>query len=116
MPQKTQPKRKVRPRQHQWQPGIEKRLRPRPRHIDPTTGCERLKDKIALVTGGDSGIGRAVAVAFAKEGADVAIAFLDEHEDAADTKRLVETEGRRCITIAGDVDDERFCGPAGAPT
>jgi NAD(P)-dependent dehydrogenase (short-subunit alcohol dehydrogenase family) len=110
MPQKTQPKRKVRPRQRQRQPGIESRMRPRPRHSDPDAkGCDRLKDRVALITGGDSGIGRAVAIAFAKEGADVAIAYLDEHEDAAETKRLVEAEGRRCITIAGDVGDERFC-------
>jgi NAD(P)-dependent dehydrogenase (short-subunit alcohol dehydrogenase family) len=117
MPQKTQPKRKVRPRQRQRQPGIESRMRPRPRHSDPDAkGCDRLKDKVALITGGDSGIGRAVAIAFAKEGADVAIAYLDEHEDAAETKRLVEAQGRRCITIAGDVGDERFCELAVART
>jgi len=110
MPQKTQPKRKVRPRQRQRQPGIESRMRPRPRHTDPDQrGCDRLKDKVALITGGDSGIGRAVAIAFAKEGADVAIAYLDEHDDAEETKRLVEEHGRRCITIAGDVGDEKFC-------
>jgi len=110
MPQKTQPKRKVRPRQRQRQPGIESRMRPRPRHTDPNQrGCDRLTDKVALITGGDSGIGRAVAIAFAKEGADVAIAYLDEHDDAEETKRLVEEHGRRCITIAGDVGDEKFC-------
>jgi NAD(P)-dependent dehydrogenase (short-subunit alcohol dehydrogenase family) len=92
-------------------------MRPRPRHTDPEMrGCDRLKDKVALITGGDSGIGRAVAIAFAKEGADVAIAYLDEHEDAAETKRLVEAHGRRCITIAGDVGDERFCELAIART
>lgn len=117
MPQKTQPKRKVRPRQRQRQPGIESRMRPRPRHTDPDQrGCDRLRDKVALITGGDSGIGRAVAIAFAKEGADVAIAYLDEHDDAAETKRLVEEHGRRCITIAGDVGDERFCELAVART
>lgn len=117
MPQKTQPKRKVRPRQRQRQPGIESRMRPRPHHSDPDArGCDRLKDKVALITGGDSGIGRAVAIAFAREGADVAIAYLDEHEDAAETKRLVEAQGRRCITIAGDVGDERFCELAVART
>jgi NAD(P)-dependent dehydrogenase (short-subunit alcohol dehydrogenase family) len=85
-------------------------MRPRPRHTDPKArGCDRLKDKVALITGGDSGIGRAVAIAFAKEGADVAIAYLDEHEDALETKRLIEAEGRRCVTIAGDVGEERFC-------
>jgi NAD(P)-dependent dehydrogenase (short-subunit alcohol dehydrogenase family) len=117
MPQKTQPKRKVRPRQRQRQPGIERRMRPRPRHTDPDArGCDRLKDKVALISGGDSGIGRSVAIAFAKEGADVAIAYLDEHEDAKETKRLVEEQGRRCITIAGDVGDERFCDLAVART
>ena len=117
MPQKTQPKRKVHPRQRQRQPGIESRMRPRPRYADADArGCDRLKDKVALITGGDSGIGRAVAVAFAKEGADVAIAYLDEHDDAAETKRLVEEHGRRCITIAGDVGDERFCELAVART
>jgi NAD(P)-dependent dehydrogenase (short-subunit alcohol dehydrogenase family) len=117
VPQKTQPKRKVRPRQGQRQPGIESQMRPLPRHSDPKMrGCDRLKDKVALITGGDSGIGRAVAIAFAKEGADVAIAYLDEHEDAAETKRLVEAHGRRCITIAGDVGDERFCELAIART
>jgi NAD(P)-dependent dehydrogenase (short-subunit alcohol dehydrogenase family) len=110
MPQKTQPKRKVHPRQRQRQPGIESKMRPRPRHTDPDQrGCDRLKDKVALISGGDSGIGRAVAIAFAKEGADVAIAYLDEHEDAEETKRLVEEQGHRCITIAGDVGDEKFC-------
>ncbi len=64
------------------------------------------------MTGGDSGIGRAVAVLFAKEGADVAIVYLDEHEDAQETKSLVEAEGRRCVTIAGDVGDESFCRQA----
>jgi NAD(P)-dependent dehydrogenase (short-subunit alcohol dehydrogenase family) len=117
MPQKIKPKRKVRPAQRQRQPGIESRMRPRPRHTDPAQrGCDRLKDKVALITGGDSGIGRAVAIAFAKEGADVAVAYLDEHEDAMETKRLVEEHGRRCITIAGDVGDEGFCELAIART
>ena len=71
-------------------------------------GSEKLRDKVALITGGDSGIGRAVAVLFAREGADVAIVYLDEHEDAEDTKRAVEKEGRRCILIAGDVADPRI--------
>jgi NAD(P)-dependent dehydrogenase (short-subunit alcohol dehydrogenase family) len=69
----------------------------------------RLEGRKALITGGDSGIGRAVAVAFAREGADVAIGYLDEAQDAAETKRLVEAEGRRCFAVAGDVGDERFC-------
>jgi NAD(P)-dependent dehydrogenase (short-subunit alcohol dehydrogenase family) len=114
VPQKTQPKRKLHARQHQTrQPGIEKVMRPRPRHTDPQQqGCDRLKDKVALISGGDSGIGRAVAIAFAKEGADVAIVYLNEHEDAAETKRLVEGYGRRCLSIAGDVGENDFCQEA----
>jgi NAD(P)-dependent dehydrogenase (short-subunit alcohol dehydrogenase family) len=114
VPQKTQPKRKLHPKQHQSrQPGIEKVMRPRPRHTDPKQqGCDRLEGKVALISGGDSGIGRAVAIAFAKEGADVAIVYLNEHEDAAETRRLVEGYGRRCLTIAGDVGDNDFCGAA----
>ncbi len=72
----------------------------------------KLEGRVGLVTGGDSGIGRAVAVLFAKEGADVAIVYLDEHEDAQEAKCLVEAEGRRCVTIPGDVGDESFCRQA----
>jgi len=72
----------------------------------------KLESKVALITGGDSGIGRAVAIGFAKEGADVAICYLDEHEDAESTRMLIEAEGRRAIVIAGDVGDERFCQDA----
>jgi NAD(P)-dependent dehydrogenase (short-subunit alcohol dehydrogenase family) len=69
----------------------------------------KLRDKVALITGGDSGIGRAVAIAYAKEGADVAIVYLDEHEDAIETQRLVETAGQQFLAIAGDLGDESFC-------
>jgi NAD(P)-dependent dehydrogenase (short-subunit alcohol dehydrogenase family) len=75
-------------------------------------GSDKLLDRVALITGGDSGIGRAVAILYAREGADVAIVYLDEHVDAEETKRMVEREGRRCITIAGDVTDFRFCEAA----
>jgi NAD(P)-dependent dehydrogenase (short-subunit alcohol dehydrogenase family) len=75
-------------------------------------GSEKLLDKVALITGGDSGIGWSVAVLYAREGADVAIAYLNEDEDAAETKRAVEAEGRRCITIAGDVANPKFCEAA----
>jgi len=69
----------------------------------------RLRDRVALITGGDSGIGRAVAIAFAAEGADVAVLYLDEHEDAKETQRMIEEKGRRCLLIAGDIGRENFC-------
>jgi NAD(P)-dependent dehydrogenase (short-subunit alcohol dehydrogenase family) len=87
-------------------------MHPAPEFAPRFPGARRLEGKKALVTGGDSGIGRAVSVHFAREGADVAIVFLEEAEDSAETKRLVEAEGRRCVTIAGDVGDERFCAEA----
>ena len=100
-----------RPPQHQpHQPGRESEMRPRPIYIrDDYRGSGRLENRIAIITGGDSGIGRAVAVHFAREGAHVAIVYLEEHRDAEETKQLVQAEGRRCITIAGDVSDEGFC-------
>ncbi|WP_231890330.1 SDR family NAD(P)-dependent oxidoreductase [Methylomonas methanica] len=70
------------------------------------------KGKVALITGGDSGIGRAVAVAFAKEGADSAVVYLNEHQDAEETKRLVSEDGQKCLVIAGDIGDEHFCREA----
>ena len=83
---------------------------PRPQAEDRGyRGSGKLQGKVALITGGDSGIGRAVAIAFAKEGADVAIAYLSEHGDAQETRALVEKEGRRCLAMDGDVGDERFC-------
>ncbi len=99
--------------QHQEKPGHEAELDPAPMYQAPAyKGSDKLRDLVALITGGDSGIGRAVAVLYAREGADVAIAYLDEHEDAEETRRAVEAEGRRCITIAGDVADPRFCEAA----
>ncbi|HET6383818.1 MAG TPA: SDR family oxidoreductase [Armatimonadota bacterium] len=102
------------PPQHQnQQPGIESEMRPRPAADDSKhAGSGKLANKVALITGGDSGIGRAVAVAFAKEGADIAIVYLIEHGDARETRHMVEQHGRRCITIAGDVGDEEFCWQA----
>ena len=78
--------------------------------LEGAGGSGKLAGKAALVTGGDSGIGRAVCVLFAREGADVCVAYLDEHDDARDTVRLVEAEGRRAIAVAGDVGDEAVCG------
>jgi NAD(P)-dependent dehydrogenase (short-subunit alcohol dehydrogenase family) len=95
------------------QPGIEAEMEPRPEALAPGyRGSGKLEGRVALVTGGDSGIGRAVAVLYAREGADVAIVYLDEHDDAAETKGLVEGEGRRALTIAGDVGEEAFCRDA----
>jgi len=111
MPQKTQEKEQQRPPQHQdQQPGMEYKLRPRPQAEDASyRGSGKLSGKIALITGGDSGIGRAVAIAFAREGADVAVVYLNEHQDAEETKSQVEEEGRTCELIAGDIRDEEFC-------
>jgi NAD(P)-dependent dehydrogenase (short-subunit alcohol dehydrogenase family) len=90
---------------------------PKPRsEMHDYRAAGKLEGRAALITGGDSGIGRAVAIGFAKEGADVAIVYLDEHEDAGSTKALIEEEGRRCIAIAGDIGDEAFCRDAVART
>jgi NAD(P)-dependent dehydrogenase (short-subunit alcohol dehydrogenase family) len=103
-----------RPAQEQErQPGLEHEMEPRPEAFAPGyRGSGKLDGKVALVTGGDSGIGRAVSVLFAREGADVAVVYLDEHDDAEETKSLVEGEGRRGLVIAGDVGDEAFCSEA----
>jgi NAD(P)-dependent dehydrogenase (short-subunit alcohol dehydrogenase family) len=105
---------KLQPRQHQKrQPGREHKMKPRPRSDNEKhRGSGKLRNKVAIITGGDSGIGRAVAVAFAKEGADVAIVYLEEHKDANETKRLVEENGRRCLLVSGDVGQEGFCRKA----
>ncbi|MGV3539546.1 MAG: SDR family oxidoreductase [Rufibacter sp.] len=102
------------PDQHQAkQPGDEHKMTPEPIVIrDNYKGSDKLKGKKALITGGDSGIGRAVAVHFAREGADVAIVYLNEDKDAQDTKKMVEKEGRQCVLIAGDLRDEKFCRKA----
>ena len=90
-------------------PGHESELEPRPDWEPLYPGSGRLKDKVALITGADSGIGRAVAALFAREGADIAILYLCEHDDAAKSREIVEAEGRKAITIAGDVGHSEFC-------
>ena len=100
------------PQVQDHQPGHETEMKPRPDYEPRYPGSGRLKGKVALITGGDSGIGRATAVLFAREGADLAILYLNESEDAQETKRLVEREGGSCLTIAGDVGDPDFCRSA----
>jgi len=98
------------PRQHVEKPGEEATLNPQPLSDAPYyMGSGKLGGKVALITGGDSGIGRSVAVLFAREGADVAIVYLNEHRDAEATQRMVEREGRRCILLSGDVTNRKFC-------
>ncbi len=102
------------PEQHQERPGIEAKIEPRPQYLAPNyKGADKLKGKAALITGGDSGIGRAVAVLFAREGADVAIVYLPEEQiDAEETANHIEKEGRRSLLIKGDVKDSKFCRDA----
>ncbi|HEY2029165.1 MAG TPA: glucose 1-dehydrogenase [Myxococcales bacterium] len=108
-PKKEGPTPPFRP-QEQSSPGSQAQMDPQPDYGEASyRGFGRLTDKVALVTGGDSGIGRAVALAFAREGADVAIAYLDEHEDARETKRVVEAAGRRALLIPGDLAEEANC-------
>jgi NAD(P)-dependent dehydrogenase (short-subunit alcohol dehydrogenase family) len=105
---------KLQPAQHQRrQPGREYKMKPRPRAEDEKhQGSGKLRDKVAIITGGDSGIGRAVAIAFANEGADIAVVYLEEDKDANATKGQVEEERRKCILIRGDVGDADFCRKA----
>ena len=100
------------PQQQDRQPGHEKQMHPRPNYEPRYPGSGRLEGKVALVTGGDSGIGRAVSVLFAREGASIAIVYLEEDEDAEETKALVEREGGGCLLIRGDVGSSKFCEKA----
>jgi NAD(P)-dependent dehydrogenase (short-subunit alcohol dehydrogenase family) len=106
------------PPQHQdHQPGTEPEMKPEPKSVDENyKGSGKLDGKVALITGGDSGIGKSAAIYFAKEGADVAIVYLEESSDAQTTKDLIEAEGRKCLLIAGDVGSEEFCVEAAKKT
>jgi NAD(P)-dependent dehydrogenase (short-subunit alcohol dehydrogenase family) len=108
--QKSKPKKKLRKPQQQNKPGLEYKMSPEPvSDIPEIKGSGKLKGKVALITGGDSGIGRAVAILFAKEGADIAIVYLNEDRDAKDTKASVEGYGRKCLLIAADIRKEKNC-------
>jgi NAD(P)-dependent dehydrogenase (short-subunit alcohol dehydrogenase family) len=110
---KTEEKKQFPPQHQDKFPGRESEMRPKPLvKAEWYKGSGKLSGKAALITGGDSGIGRSVAILFAREGADVAIVYLEEHGDARETKRMVEAEGRRCLLIAGDVSYESFCKEA----
>lgn len=101
------------PQSQERKPGLESEMTPKPQYDNPNyQGSGKLRGKVALITGGDSGIGRSVAVLYAKEGADVAVVYLDEHKDAQETKRLVEEQGQKCLLIAGDIGNEKFCHEA----
>jgi NAD(P)-dependent dehydrogenase (short-subunit alcohol dehydrogenase family) len=106
------------PYQHQaTQPGMESLMNPRPLSADTDyRPAGKLKSKVALISGGDSGIGKAVAIAFAKEGADLAIAYYNEHKDAIETKNRIEHIGRRCLLLPGDIGSEKFCREAVSQT
>jgi NAD(P)-dependent dehydrogenase (short-subunit alcohol dehydrogenase family) len=111
MAAKQQPKKSLRPPQEQKrQPGVQHEMRPQPEDIRADYRASgRLQDRVAIITGGDSGIGRSVAAAFAREGADVTIVYLNEHDDAKKAAQLVEQAGRKCLLLAGDIGREAFC-------
>lgn len=115
--QKATPKKRVRRPQQQPKPGYEYKMDPLPIADKETKGSGKLYNKAALITGGDSGIGRAVALLFAREGADISIVYYNEHQDADDTKKAIEVQyGRKCLLIAGDISNEKFCNTAVAKT
>ena len=103
----------MQPQHQDTQPGLQTEMVPNPEIVRPEyRGSGKLTGKVALITGGDSGIGQAVAVYYAREGADLTIVYLNEHEDAAESKRLVEAEGQRCLLLPGDIGSEAFCQEA----
>ena len=102
------------PQEQDRQPGIERDMTPQPDYTPLYPGSGRLKGRVAIVTGGDSGIGRAVALLFAREGARLVIAYLDEHQDAGETRRLIEEEGGEAILVAGDIGDPSVCDTVAA--
>jgi NAD(P)-dependent dehydrogenase (short-subunit alcohol dehydrogenase family) len=107
---KDSPKKPLRPAQSQSrQPGLEKEMNPRPKYEDTYPGSGKLVGKVAIITGGDSGIGRAVSVSFIKEGAKVVIVYLNEHADATETQKIIEDKGGECMLLAGNTADEFFC-------
>ncbi|NMM64077.1 SDR family oxidoreductase [Clostridium sp. P21] len=101
------------PQKQDKQPGLESLMNPKPIYDNVNyKGASKLNNKTALITGGDSGIGKAVAVAYAKEGADIAIVYFDEHEDAKETQKIIQEKGKKCVLISGDIGDENFCAKA----
>jgi len=114
----TQVQQQTMPAQHQnQQPGIESEMNPNPQSKDSKyKGSGKLQGKVAIITGGDSGIGKSAALCYAAEGADVVIVYLNEHSDAETTKKLIEQEGSKCLSIAGDIGEEAFCQQVVAQT
>lgn len=113
MAEQEHPKPPQPPQHQERRPGLEADMTPRPQSDDPHyKGSGKLNGKVAVITGGDSGIGRAVATVFAKEGADISVIYLNEHDDARETQRLVEECGQQCLLVAGDVGDAAFCKKA----
>lgn len=107
---KNKPLKKVRPAQKQKPPGLQKKMKPLPEVDNPKyKGSGKLKDKVAIITGGDSGIGAASAIILAKEGANIVIAYLNEHKDAKLTQETIESYGQKCLLISGDIGDDKFC-------